>query len=58
MSVSTIFNKKYRAVKELGKGAYGTIKLAEDITQATDMEQENSSDRYVAIKQMMISVNS
>ena len=61
-SKSRIYNRKYKFVSELGKGAYGTINLAEDLTLQGDMIQESKniseSEKFVAIKQMYIDVNS
>ena len=59
-SKARIYNKKYKFVSELGKGAYGTINLAEDLTLQGDMVHEakniSESEKFVAIKQMYIDV--
>lgn len=46
---------KYRRLKEIGKGAYGVIYLAE-IVNFEPTDEESEDEKYVALKRLMTDV--
>src|SRR3990167_3198307 len=46
---------KYRRLREIGRGAYGMIYLAE-ITNLDPADEENEADKYVALKKLLTNV--
>jgi hypothetical protein len=46
---------KYRRLKEIGRGAYGMIYLAE-ITNIDLADEESEEDKYVALKKLLTNV--
>ena len=48
-SSGKVYNQRYRKIKNIGKGAYGQIKLCEDLKPEPGQES-----KYIALKKMKI----